>query len=464
MDKCLILVLGVTGDLGKRKLIPALYNLLATGQLDGCPIVGAALQSITSDQVLEQARPYIDQFDPVVWQQLHHQFSYLPIDISNLQDFKNLFSLVQAQLQLYNLSKKILVYCAVFESLYLSATAALAQVGILYKHAEDDLEWCRVVYEKPFGHDYKSVRILNDVILQHLNEHQIYRVDHYLAKEIVENIAFVRFTNRIFEQLWNFNRIEWVQIILDETLDIEGRGGYYDRYGVIKDVVQNHILQLVALIGMEQPLSLSGSAICDAKAQVLKSISCQDGILGQYQGYQNERQVAQCSSTPTFAALRLEINQPRWQGVPFYVKTGKVLGSKQTKICLKFKSTQEIGSYNGLISANYLTISIYPQAGFDLQINAKQSQVGHDIVPVHLNSYYSAGVFVPQVSRAYENVINDIRQGGRTFAVRMDEIEFSWSVSDQIERLQLPIFPYQPGSFGPQELIEWQSRWAFVWY
>lgn len=463
MDKCTILILGVTGDLGKRKLIPALYHLLATGQLEGCPIVGAALQKLTAWEVLEQARPYVDQFDPVIWQKLQNQFSYLAVDISQSDDFQNLANLVHQQQQQYQIPARILVYCAVFESLYLPLTRALSQVGLLQKYPEDSEQWCRVVYEKPFGHDYSSVQALNNGILQYLHEHQIYRIDHYLAKEIVENIAFVRFTNRIFEPLWNHEHIDWVQIILDETLDIEGRGGYYDRYGVIKDVVQNHILQLVALVGMEAPLQLAGPAMCDAKAQVLKSIVCRDGILGQYQGYQSENQVKLGSQIPTFAALRLEINQIRWQGVPFYIKTGKVLGAKQTKICIKFKDTTVIKPLHTGAAANYLTISIYPEAGFDLQINAKRPQDSSSAVQVHLNSYYNSA-FVPQVSRAYENVINDMRQGERTFAVRMDEIESSWAVSDQIEALKLPLFSYQPGTGGPQELREWQSSWGFTWY
>ena len=461
MDKCAILILGITGDLGKRKLIPALYHLLAVGQLDSCPIIGAALQDLTVVQVLEQARSYIDQFDPVIWQKLVDQFTYVPVNIAQPDDFQRLATVI-AQKQSADSPKRLLVYCAVFESLYLPLTQALSQVGLLQKQAEEAQDWCRVVYEKPFGHNYSSVQALNNGILQYLNEHQIYRIDHYLAKEIVENIAFVRFTNRIFEPLWNHEHIDWVQIVLDEALDIEGRGGYYDRYGVIKDVVQNHILQLVALVGMEAPRALTGRAMCDAKAQVLKSIKCIDGVLGQYHGYLDENQVQSGSQTPTFAALRLEIDQPRWQGVPFYVKTGKVLGLKQTKICIKFKDTQLIAPLNQGVAANYLTISIYPKAGFDLQINAKQPQDSSSVVQVHLNSCYSSA-FIPQVSRAYENVINDVRQGERTFAVRMDEIESSWAVSDQIEALGLPLFSYQSGSSGPQELLKWQSKWGFSW-
>ena len=458
----LILIFGATGDLSKRKLIPALYRLLAGGKLANVRIVGAAVEAATAATVLEMAKPFINDLDLAIWQKLVSQFSYCQVDINQATDFQVLANLIKIEQQQYQLADQILVYCAIFELLYVKLTAQLAQVGIIKRMGNTTSRWCRVVYEKPFGHSYDSVYQLNRAILNFLAEDQIYRVDHYLAKEIVSNIAFVRFTNRILEPLWNNFHIDSVQITLDESIDIEGRGTYYERYGVIKDIVQNHILQLIALVAMDVPKSLSGVDIQDAKAQLLKSIHCEEGILGQYTGYLAERNVAPNSQVPTFALLRFAIDDSRWAGAPFYIRTGKVMSVKQTKIVIKFKGTLCLLSKNCPTDANFLTIAIYPTGGFDLEINAKKPGTNDEVMPIKMNSCYDC-LFVPQAPRAYENVISEIMAGEGTFAVRMDEIESAWKISDQIEQLALPLYPYAKGSDGPAEVTQFNKKYNLIW-
>jgi len=462
MKNSLILIFGITGDLSKRKLIPGLYRLLANGKIEHARIIGAAMEDQTAGQVLENAKSFITDLDPVIWQKLVDKFSYCQVDIKCEQDFVKLANLIQLERQKYNLADQTLVYCAVFELLYVQLTQQLSQVGIIKRMLRNTHNWCRVVYEKPFGHNYESVYQLNQSILTYLNEDQIYRVDHYLAKEIVGNIAFVRFTNRIFESLWNHLSIDSVQIILDESIDIESRGAYYERYGVIKDMVQNHGLQLMALIAMETPKSLQGSDMQAAKSQVLKKIVCEDGVLGQYEGYLNEHGVSNNSQTPTFAALKFVINDPRWYGVPFYIRTGKVMPNKVTKIVVKFKDMHCLLSKNCPPSANVLTISIYPTGGFDLEINAKKPGVNDEVMPVKMSCCYDC-MFVPQAPNAYENVIHEIMQGQTTFAVRIDEIEQAWQVCDQIEQLKLPVYKYAPKTVGPKELLEFNQKNKLTW-
>lgn len=466
MKNCAILIFGITGDLSKRKLIPGLYRLLANGTLDQARIIGAAMEPKTAIEVLDASKPFIANLDPIVWQKLVTKFSYAQVDINNDADFTKLANLIQHERASYQLADQILVYCAVFELLYVKLTAQLAQAQIIKRLPANNFQhkdsWCRVVYEKPFGHSYKSVYDLNKSILNYLDESQIYRVDHYLAKEIVTNIGFVRFTNQIFAPLWHKNYIDSVQITLDESIDIEGRGLYYERYGVIKDIVQNHILQLMALVAIDTPRSLNGADMQVAKAQLLKKIVCQDGILGQYEGYLNEHNVAPTSKTPTFAALRFAINDERWDGVPFYIRTGKVMAHKSTKIVIKFRDTHCLLVKNCPTSANLLTISIYPTGGFELEINAKKPGTNDEVMPIKMSSCYDC-LFVPQAPCAYENVISEIIQGDTNFAVRIDEIESAWQVSDQIEKMQLPIYVYQKNSNGPVELKDFNQKYNLVW-
>lgn len=458
----LILILGITGDLSRRKLIPGLYKLVEDGELNGTRIVGAAIEDKTKAEILEGAKPFIENLNSDIWQRLEDKFTYLKVDINNAEDFVKLAAHIESERKEYDLADQTLVYCAIFEMLYVKATEQLAGAKIISRMVGAPGRWCRVVYEKPFGHGYDSVHKLNKSILRFLNEDQIYRVDHYLAKEIVENIAFVRFTNRIFEPLWNNFHIDSVQITLDESIDIEGRGSYYEMYGVVKDVVQNHIMQLMALVTMDTPQALVGTAMQDAKSHVLKRIKCEDGIFGQYEGYRDEEGVDSKSRVPTFAVLRFTVDDERWAGVPFYVRTGKVMPAKKTKIVIKFKDTHCLLPKNCPTDSNYLTISIYPESGFNLEVNAKKPNANDGVVPVNMDFCYES-LFVAQAPRAYENVISEIMAGETSFAVRVDEIESCWKISDQIENMGLSFYKYAKGSDGPKELEEFNKKYNLVW-
>jgi glucose-6-phosphate 1-dehydrogenase len=458
--KNIFLIFGITGDLSRRKLIPALYHLIASGKLANTKIIGAAIEDLSKEQVLHAAKPFISNLDLTIWQKLNEKFTYFKVDINQQDDFVVLADFIKNEQVKFNLDDQILVYCAVFELLYPRLTKQLSQVGIIKRMIPNAKSWCRVVYEKPFGHSYESVHALNQAILNHLNEEQVFRVDHYLAKEIVSNIAFVRFSNRIFEQLWNYTNIDQVQIILDEAIDIENRAAYYERYGVIKDMVQNHALQLMSLVAMDAPKSLSGSDIQDAKSKILQKISCLDGIFGQYQGYLQEPNVDSKSRIATFAALKFKIDDHRWQGVSFYVRTGKVLREKITKIVIVFKNTQFNTNFEH--QANRLTISIYPTGGFNLEVNAKKIGADDQVVPVNMSGCYDC-IFVPQAPNAYQNVIEQIMQGQTNFAVRLDEIEQAWRISDQIEKLNLPLYQYGRQTNGPKELIDFNQINKLDW-
>ncbi len=460
MNDCAIVLLGATGDLATRKIFPALYTLFEKNKLGNSIIVGAALSDITAAQLLENTKRYVKPRDDTKWQEFSKHVSYLSIDFSHEEKFNDLAAFVASQEKKAKLTGNRIIYCATAPYFYCAITNGLAKSGLVSpsrrakgapqdERKGDAAQWQRIVYEKPFGHNLESAHEINACIADHFDEHQIFRIDHYLTKELVGNIALVRFTNIVFEPLWNNRYINQVQIVFDEELCLDGRGSFYDKYGALADVMQNHMMQLVALIGMESPEKLTGEYIRSERAKVLQKVKVVDGLLGQYEGYHQEKGVAPESKTETFAQVMLRIENPRWAGVPFYLKVGKCLDKKETAIYIKFKHVDCLLSKACPSETNNLTIEISPNPLFALTLNTKVPGKSDEVTPVQMT--FASGLFNVQMPEAYETLFEEIIKGEQSVSVRFDEIEYAWKIIDAIRALKPALYIYKRGSKGPSE-------------
>lgn len=463
LHECMIVILGGTGDLSKRKLIPAIYKLVADRRLCKFAIVCVSNDDTTIQATLERALPFIPDVDATVWQQIQDHTLYYRLDFHDQMAYQALGAYLQQQEENYSLVGNRMFYLATMPEHFGAITQNLARYDIVRSHAEQIVGagWSRVVYEKPFGTDLFSAQHINASIAQVFNESQVFRIDHWLGKELVGNIALVRFTNRIFEPIWNKENIDSVQIIMNETIGVEGRGRYYDTYGVLKDMVQNHMMQLLALIAMEAPQKLVSHDIRDAKAEVLKKIKVQSVLLGQYKGYLQEKDIKSNSTTPTFAALKITVDNERWSGVPFYLKTGKYLNTRMATIHIRFKKVECLLE-SCPSEPNALTINIHPQEGFYLELNAKVPGVSNKVTPVTMN-FSHAALFGPNTPEAYELLLSDVIRNDHSIFVRNDEIERSWSVIEQINQLNPPLYQYEKWSSGPVELTNLDPERVIPW-
>lgn len=456
MNQVTFIILGATGDLCKRKLIPAIYKLIENNKLDRFAFIGVSFDKTDIKEILNNSKEFIPKIDTKIWDKLEKNSYYYNLDFYNKTGYKKLHDLIKDIEKEHKLNGNRLFYLATMPEHFKIITKYLNENKIIFKHqhetncSECKKAWARIVYEKPFGHDLKSAKDINNCIKKTFHENQIYRIDHYLGKELVSNIALVRFTNRIFEPLWNNKNIESVQIILKEKIGIEGRGAFYDKYGAIKDVVQNHMLQILSLIAMEQPKKLEAKYIRDAKAKVLKSVIFKDTLLGQYEDYTKENKVNPKSKTETFAALNLEIKNKRWAGVPFYLKTGKYLNQRDTSVHIKFKMVECLLTKGCPTDSNYLTLKINPDQGFFLELNIKDPNNNDQIMPVQMNFCHSC-LFGANTPQAYEHLILDVIKGDQSAFVRSDEIEYSWKVIDKIDYKKFKLFTYKKGSSGPEQ-------------
>lgn len=463
MNECAFIIFGATGDLTKRKLIPAIYRLIANNKLKNFIVVGAALEDASMQKILDSAKPFIEGgIDEAVWQTLQARVYYQQLNFKNKDDFARLAATVTELEKKHTVSGNRLAYLAVAASFFCDITKYAAESGLIQKLDASAKIWHRIVYEKPFGHDAKSAHIINDCIEAHLHENQAYRIDHYLTKELVSNIALIRFTNCIFEPLWNNRYIDNVQIVLSEQVGVENRGAYYDAYGALRDVVQNHMLELLALIAMEAPEKLTGEFIRDQRAKALKKVRVVDYVFGQYAGYKNEHAVAKDSQTETFAALFLMIDNPRWAGVPFYLKTGKCLDKKETVIHIKFKQVDCLLAKNCPSDSNYLTIRLSPDESFILTLNAKKPGTQQEIAPVSMEYCHSSRFFTGALS-GYETLLEEVMRGEQSVSVRSDEIEYAWNIIDAIKPGAAPVHEYDQGTQGPQAATEFANKHGMRW-
>ncbi len=466
LHECTIVILGGTGDLSARKLIPAIYKLVADNRLCKFSLVCVSNDDTQIDTILDRSKKFIPMLHEKTWAQIQNHSFYYRLDFHEQVAYQGLGEFLDRLEKESHLIGNRMFYLATMPEHFDAITHNLARYDIVRRQNDDEQEgvkpWSRVVYEKPFGTNLQSAQQINRSIAQVFDESQVFRIDHWLGKELVSNIALVRFTNRIFEPLWNNQHIDSVQIIMNETIGIEGRGRYYDTYGILKDMVQNHMLQLLALIAMEAPTRLVADDIRDAKAQVLRKIKVASVVLGQYDGYRKEPDVAPQSTTPTFAALKVYVDNPRWEGVPFYLKTGKLLDTRMACIHIKFKKVDclldECPS-----EQNSLTINIYPHEGFYLGLNVKIPGVSNQITPATMN-FSHAALFGPNTPEAYELLLSDVIRKDHATFVRNDEIELSWNVIEQIDRINPELFIYAPASKGPEQLQNLDPERKIQWH
>ena len=459
-ESVLFVILGATGDLAKKKLIPAIYNMVLSKSLENFAVVGVSKDRLEA-RTLERSRQYVKRFDRKRWDGLKKRFYYFQADFHDREKFRELGNLIMSVEQKHRLSGNRLFYLATMPGHFEAIAANMGRYRLAVQNKRNS--WARVVFEKPFGHDLKSAKHINKCIRKVFRESQIYRIDHYLGKELVQNISVVRFTNTILEPIWNKRYIDHVQIILSEDFGIERRGPYYDNYGALKDVVQNHMLQLLALAAMESPHKLTEKYIRDGKVKVLKSvknINLKNLVLGQYKGYKRERGVKRNSKTETFAALRLFVSNKRWKNIPFYLITGKNMKDKITSIYIQFKEAPCL-LFKGMCNfmPNYLVIQIQPEEGFYVQLNAKVPGKT-DITAIKMDFCHEC-TFGPNTPEAYENLLMDVVEGDQSVFVRSDEIEQAWKLIDRIARKKPKVYIYRKGSYpeAAKKLIEKDSRY-----
>ncbi len=483
-----MVILGAHGDLTKRKLIPALYALYLEDLLPkDFAILGSSRTKMTDDEfrgvMKDSVQKYASDlnFQEASWGEFAKSLHYLAADVMKSDGFTLLSDRLQELKQEHSTQGNHIFYLSTAPSLYTPIVKGLAASGLATKAKRGQAPWPRIIVEKPFGHDLKSSIALDEEIHEVFSEHQVYRIDHYLGKETVQNIMVLRFANGIFEPLWNQKHVDHVQITNAETLGVEGRGSYYEEAGNLRDMVQNHLLQLVSLVGMEPPISLDPEATRDEKAKVLKCLRPIDpsevdqyAVRGQYgagyilgqsvPGYREEEGVSDQSNVETFTALKLFIDNWRWAGVPFYIRSGKRLAKSITEIAIHFKSpphrlfsesidTLTDGKTEGLMP-NVLVLQIQPEEGISLKFATKQPGQTNQLR--HLNMDFKYGTaFGVRSATAYERLIHDCLMGDPSLFSRTDQVEVCWNFispvleawSDKSRKTDFP--NYAAGSWGP---------------
>jgi len=458
MESQMIIIFGGTGDLTRRKLIPSLYHLLKKKQLTDCtPIVCLGRQQITRESFLNQLAvdKFIEDSDDALVQDLLSRIEYLRFDVLTGSPAEFYVGIKAVRLK-YSCAANSLIYLALPTTVF-QKTAELIEV------LHDETCWQRVVFEKPFGEDLVSARKLNESIMSVLREDQIFRVDHYLGKELVQNILTLRFANEIFASAWHQRTIDHIQITVSETLGVEKRAGYYDRSGAVRDMVQNHLLQLLSFVAMEPPRTETADALRDAAAEIichLRPVEKKDVVLGQYGsgflgtsavlGYTGEEGVANESITETYAALRAYVDTPRWQGVPFYLRTGKRLKHRYADIRVVFK--HKISPMGTTMSGepNMIIIRIQPDEGIALTFNVRKPGDSGNTESVLMDFCHHCH-FGPNTPEAYESILRNVMLGDHSIFPRWDWIQASWEYIDDIRRIASPPGNYTAGSEGPVE-------------
>jgi glucose-6-phosphate 1-dehydrogenase len=488
-DPCSFVIFGVTGDLAHRLVIPALYNLAAADLLpENYCVVGIARKGMTSSELRDSLMKGLHQFatrpvDDAIAKRLLSCVTSIEADPRDPASFDAMSKQLDELEAVRKTGGNRLFYLATPPSAFLPIGHELARTGMLAENGA----WRRLVVEKPFGTDLASARTLNGELLRLVEEHQIYRIDHYLGKETVQNILVLRFANGMFEPIWNRNHIDHIQITVDEKLGVGHRGSFYDATGALRDMVPNHLFQLLSLVAMEPPTKFDAHSVRSEKADVLAAIQTQseqealhNSVRGQYRAgtvgdseiedYRRTKDVKPTSTTETYAALKLTIDNWRWAGVPFYLRTGKALGVKRTEIAIKFKQAP-FAMFRDTpvdrLSQNYLIISTEPTEGIALQFNTKVPGPTINIDGVEMKFRYK-DYFKAEPSTGYETLIYDCMIGDNILFQRADSVEAGWrAVQPFLDAWKnaggkgLKI--YEPGSEGPEEANDLLERDGRSW-
>lgn len=456
----LFVIVGATGDLTRRKLLPAVHSMVDAGGADGrCRILGVATSQLTDDEFRELAITALveagqDAEDAKVWVRDNVEYQCIR------DGYETLRQRIETIETKHGLPGNRVFYLALPPRVFPVAIEGLGEAGLA-----DGPGWTRLVIEKPFGRDTESARELNALVHRYFDERQVYRIDHYLGKETVQNLLVFRFANPLFESAWNRDRVKSVQITVAEDLGVGSRAGYFDRAGTLRDMVQNHLTQVMAHVAMEPPASFNADAIRNEKVKVLQSIMGVDPsgvVFGRYEagtvdssevvGYLDEEDVPGDSSTETFVAMRLEIDNWRWKGVPFYLRTGKRMERRITQIAIQFREPPVcLFDHQGScqVHSNTLVITLQPHEGFELLFDVKAPEDRLRLLTLPLDFFYDEQ-FGP-LPEAYATLIADILEGDQTLFVRADEVEESWRLYTPLTKVHTPRVPYAAGTWGPPE-------------
>ncbi|HLZ80486.1 MAG TPA: glucose-6-phosphate dehydrogenase [Ktedonobacteraceae bacterium] len=490
-EPCAMVIFGATGDLTHRKLLPALYNLALEHPLPaGFSVVGFARRPYSDDIFRQQALESINSYsrqkpvNPQVWDSFASGIRYLQSDFNDPKGYEKLTALLNTLDQERGTSGNRIFYLSTPPSQYPEIIQRLGAAG-LNKNRKG---WTRIIIEKPFGHDLASARELNRQVSKVFREEQVYRIDHYLGKETVQNILVFRLANGIFEPVWNRRYVDHIQITVAENLGLEGRSTYFEESGSIRDMVQNHLMQLLTLVAMEPPIAFDANAVRDEKVKVLHALQpfvgrdvAANTIRAQYgpgwvggkqvPGYLEEQGVSPTSTTETYVAMKIYIDNWRWAGIPFYLRTGKHLPKRVTEIAIQFKQAPLIlfkrSEAHGQIEPNVLILRIQPDEGISLKFGAKVPGTEMQIRAVNMDFFYGSS-FVREQPEAYERLILDCMVGDSTLFTRRDEVEAAWTFIQGIldewkDEPRETIQTYESGSWGPQVADEyiWKDgrRW-----
>lgn len=473
-----IVIFGASGDLTRRKLIPSLYDLHRKGRLpENWRIIGVARSDYSDESFREHVETGVKEFAKATyqrktWQEFAQGITYFRGDITDFDQLK----LIDEMLCEWEGERTAnrLYYLSIAPDLYEETVGNLGAADMVH----ESHGWRRVVIEKPFGHDLASARHLNQSIHRVLSESQIYRIDHYLGKETVQNLLVFRFANSLYEPVWNRNYIDHVQITAAETVDIGHRAHFYDGVGVMRDMIQNHVMQLLSLVATEPPSSFQAEAIRNEKAKVFSAIrpirpqdvaSCT--VRGQYRTYRDAEGVTPGSTTPTYAALRFYIDNWRWQGVPFFMRSGKALAAKATEITIFFKRPPHVMfpmPEGAKPAPNRLSICIQPDEGIHFSFQAKVPDTAAEMRDVEMSFHYEESFGALAIPEAYERLLLDVIKGDASLFTRSDAIELSWELIDPIlegweTKYAPPLSFYESGTWGPTEANQLIAHNGYHW-